>query len=61
LDFGSQVRNEAGVNFRKGNDTFDANAVLASGLEDAAHEDTGNAIKVTIGKVVEHDCRIFAA
>ena len=54
LEEGEQLRICGG----SGDDAFDADAVLARGLEDAAHEDAGGAGKVA--GVIENDGRVFA-
>lgn len=51
-DAGDEVVDEAVVDVGKGDDTLDADAVLTSGLEDAAHEDAGDAVEIAVGEVV---------
>ena len=59
-DAGFKDADERCVGFWEGDDAFDADAILARGLEDAAHEDTRNFCLQTFN-VVEYDSRIFAA
>ena len=52
---------QARVCVRQGDDALDADAVLACGLEGAAHNDCGCVVELTVGEVVEEDGGVFAA
>ena len=58
-DAGFEERDEFGVSGREGDDALDANAILASGLEDAAEKDGCDFGER--GGVVKDDGRVFAA
>ena len=40
------------VDIWESDDALDADAVLAGGLKDTAHEDASDALKVAVGKVI---------